>query len=134
MFIHLKNVEIMHRTVKPILFIAASLILSLSAYAGTDKSTERKSEASHAVAQIENVAAVALTGTIIDEQSNETLAGVSILVDGKKYYSDLDGNFAIADVKPGKYRLTVELISYEPISVDVDLVYDESVQIGLQQK
>jgi len=75
-----------------------------------------------------------LTGSVVDEKNNETLAGVAIVVDGKKYYSDLDGKFTIADVKPGKYAVQVELISYEPVSMDVELTKNQELQISLQQK
>ena len=37
----------------------------------------------------------------------------------EKYYSDLDGNFAINGVKPGKYSAVVELIFYEPATMEV---------------
>lgn len=123
----------MHRKMKSLFVIAAALLVSFSVFA-TDKSSEKKETASHAVNQVEKVDVLHLTGIVVDEQSNETLAGVSILVDGKKYYSDLDGKFAISDVTPGKYELTVEFISYEPVSMEVDLQKSEAVHIGLLQK
>jgi uncharacterized membrane protein len=116
------------------ILILTALLISLSAVAGTGKSSEKKGEESSAVALPASVHVLQLTGTIVDDKSNETLAGASILVDGKKYYSDLDGNFAIADVKPGKYDVTVELISYEPVSIEVDLSQNQQVNIGLLQK
>src|SRR5690554_1925932 len=122
----------MHRKMKSLFVIAAALLVSFSVFA-TDKSSEKKETASHAVNQVEKVDVLQLTGIVVDEQSNETLAGVSILVDGK-YYSDLDGKFAISDVTSGKYELTVEFISYEPVSMEVDLQKSEAVHIGLLQK
>ncbi len=116
------------------ILILTALLISLSAVAGIDKSSEKKGEESSAVALTASAQVLQLTGTIVDDKSNETLAGASILVDGKKYYSDLDGNFAIADVKPGKYDVTVELISYEPVSIEVDLSQNQQVNIGLLQK
>ena len=119
---------------KPLLLIAASLLISISASAGYDNNSEKKTGEALAVAQVENASVLQLTGTVVDHRNNETLAGVSIVVDGKKYYSDLEGNFAIQDVKPGKYELIVELISYEPVSMEIDLRRDEALQIGLSQK
>ena len=52
----------------------------------------------------------------------------------EKYYSDLDGKFIIPDVKAGKYALQVELISYEPVSMEVELTTNQELQISLQQK
>jgi len=116
------------------ILILTALFISFSTFAGTDKNSEKKGEESHVVAVVESVNALQLTGTVVDDKNNETLAGASILVDGKKYYSDLDGNFTISDVKPGKYELTVELISYEPVSIEVDLSQNQQVNIGLLQK
>lgn len=116
------------------ILILTALFISFSTFAGTDKNSEKKGEESHVVAVVESVNALQLTGTVVDDKNNETLAGASILVDGKKYYSDLDGNFTISDVKPGKYELTVELISYEPVSIEVDLSRNQKVNIGLLQK
>lgn len=116
------------------ILILTALFISFSTFAGTDKNSEKKGEESHVVAVVESVNALQLTGTVVDDKNNETLAGASIFVDGKKYYSDLDGNFTISDVKPGKYELTVELISYEPVSIEVDLSRNQKVNIGLLQK
>ena len=114
----------MHR-IKPVFLLTASLIISLSVFGGTDKSSDKATTESHAVEITESVQVLQLTGTVIDEKNNETLAGASIVV---------DGNFAIADVLPGKYELTVELISYEPVSMEVDLSKDQTLNIGLLQK
>ena len=59
-------------------------------------------------------AMVSLTGTVIDFNSGEALAGVEVKIDGTdiKTYTDFDGNFEIADVKPGKYNLIASYISY----------------------
>ncbi|NLJ01169.1 MAG: carboxypeptidase-like regulatory domain-containing protein [Bacteroidales bacterium] len=123
----------MHR-IKPVLLLMTSLIISLSVFGGADKSSDKATTESRSVEITESVQVLQLTGTVIDERNNETLAGASIVVDGKKYYSDLDGNFAIADVLPGKYELTVELISYEPVTMEVDLSKDQTLNIGLLQK
>ncbi len=55
-------------------------------------------------------------------------------MDGKKHYSDLDGNFLVNDVKPGKYELVVELISYQPVSMHLDLTKNQNLKINLNQK
>jgi uncharacterized surface anchored protein len=104
---------------KSILVIAASLLISVTAFTETDKINNKKGKETEAF--IENVNALQLTGSVVDEKNKETLAGATILVDGKKYYSDLDGNFSINDVIPGKYQMVVELISYEPVSLEIDL-------------
>lgn len=119
---------------KSILVLAASLLISVTAFAETDKSNNKKVMDNESVALIENVNVLQLTGSVVDEKNKETLAGATILVDGKKYYSDLDGNFSINDVTPGKYQMVVELISYEPVLLEVDLNGNQNLNIGLLQK
>lgn len=120
--------------IKSVVVLVASLLLSVSAYAVTDNNNENKRKESGSVSRVENVKVLQLTGSVVDEKNNESLAGVAIVIEGKKYYSDLDGNFTIKDVKPGKYELVVELISYEPVSLHVDLTKNEKLNIGLLQK
>jgi len=119
---------------KSVLVLVATLLLSVSAYAGIDNNNEKKEKESKSVARVENVNALQLSGSVVDEKNKEALAGAAIVVDGKKYYSDLDGNFIIKDVKPGKYAMIVELISYEPVSLEVNLSTSQNINIGLQQK
>lgn len=119
---------------KTVVVIATSLLFSLSVFAGSGDNNEKKEKESKSVALVENVHAVQLTGSVVDEKNKEALAGAAIVVDGKKYYSDLDGNFSIRDVKPGRYEMVVELISYEPVSLHVDLMKNEKLNISLLQK
>ena len=118
---------------KPILVLAVSILISVTAFAESEKSNNKIKD-NESVTIVESVNALQLTGLVVDEKNNETLAGATILVDGKKYYSDLDGNFSINDVIPGKYKLIVELISYEPVSMEVDLTKNQKLNIGLLQK
>jgi len=119
---------------KSVLVFAASLLFSVSIFANTDLKNDEKVKETKSVTVVENVNALQLTGLVVDEKNKETLAGAAILVDGKKYYSDLDGKFSIADVKPGKYELRVELISYEPVSMEIDLTKNQNLHISLLQK
>ncbi len=107
---------------KTILILAASVLLSVSAFANTNEKNEEN-----------DVKTVQLTGSILDDKNKETLVGASVYVDGKKYYSDLDGNFCISDVKPGKYQIKVELISYNSTIVEVEANDNEGIDIYLQQ-
>jgi len=130
-FVPVNKQKVTH--MKSVLVFTVSLLLSVSAFANKGNNDEKVKE-TKSVALVENVNALQLTGSVVDEKNNETLAGVAIVVDGKKYYSDLDGKFTIADVKPGKYAVQVELISYEPVSMDVELTKNQELQISLQQK
>ena len=106
---------------KSILILAISVLLSVSAFANVEKNSEK------------NLKTVQLTGSIMDDKNNETLAGAAVYVDGKKYYSDLDGNFSISDMKPGNYQIKVEFISYESVIVEADVNKDANINISLFQ-
>lgn len=56
-----------------------------------------------------------ISGKVIDNLTCEPLAGVMIFVQGTdiKTYSDLDGNFSIKCMEPGKYNLIFSIISYK---------------------
>lgn len=122
---------------KTVLVIGISLLMTTSAFANSNISNNKEVKKSNETELVANVASresLQLTGVVVDKKNNETLAGASILVDGRKFYSDLDGKFSVNDVKPGKYEMVVELISYEPISMQVDLSKNQSLNINLNQK
>ena len=123
---------------KTILIFAAFLLLSVSAFANTEKDSENNMETVSAFANIgknskKNVETVQLTGSVVDDKNKEALAGATIYVDGKKYYSNLDGDFSISDIKPGKYQIKVEFISYKPVVVEIDVNKNEKININLLQ-
>ena len=122
---------------KNVLVIGISLLMTTSAFTNSNISNNKevkKSNETELVANVASTESLQLTGVVVDKKNNETLAGASILVDGRKFYSDLDGKFSVNDVKPGKYEMVVELISYEPISMQVDLSKNQSLNINLNQK
>lgn len=49
---------------------------------------------------------------VIDKETNENIAGASIFIDGKKYYSDLDGVLTIEQGNINK-TVSIEFISYQ---------------------
>src|SRR5690554_51996 len=117
-----------------VLVLATSLLLSVSAFADTEIKNNKKDNETEVVSTIENVNVLQLNGIVVDENTNETLAGGTIIVDGKKYYSKLDGNFEVKDVKLDKYELIVYLISYEPVTIVVEHSKSRNLNINLHQK
>lgn len=80
-----------------------------------------------------------VSGTVVDNFSGETLAGVAVSIEGTdlKVYTDLDGKFEINDLKPGKYNLVLSMISYKNSLVEnVDLLpnEEEKMEIKLDNK
>lgn len=82
------------------------------------------------------VATLNLSGTILDAETSETLAGVSIKVEGseREVKTDLDGKFSISGLTPGKYNLKVSYISYKESSVDYTVSINEKNELKLSLK
>ncbi|MGE4586980.1 MAG: carboxypeptidase-like regulatory domain-containing protein [Mangrovibacterium sp.] len=61
-----------------------------------------------------------ISGQVLDQRTNETLAGVKLTLNetGEVTYTDLDGNYQFKNIKPGKYGLTASFISYEKSTVN----------------
>lgn len=69
-----------------------------------------------------------LSGKILDKQSGEELTGVAVRLNGmdEVCYTDFEGNFQFKNLKPGEYKLDIELISYNTIK-------DQKIKIGAQE-
>ena len=78
--------------------------------------------------------AQSITGTVIDKKTNETLAGAAIAVNGQKVYTDLDGNFTLANLGGSKCELTVSMISDETQTIEMDLAKNKDVAIVLKKR
>jgi uncharacterized surface anchored protein len=61
---------------------------------------------------------VALSGTVLDSDSGELLAGVEVTLEGtgSKTYTDFDGQFSFKKLQPGEYKLITNYISYKKCS------------------
>jgi hypothetical protein len=55
-----------------------------------------------------------ISGKIIDANTGEYIIGANVLIEGTNIgsASDIDGNYSIINIKPGKYNLLVSYISY----------------------
>lgn len=60
-------------------------------------------------------ASVYLEGIVIDQETDEPLAGAKIAVKGRDIavYSDLDGRFKIPELSAGTYAFEASYISYQ---------------------
>ncbi len=117
---------------KKILVLLVAVFVAMSAYSNNEKA--EKNEKANSAKISEKVNITSISGSIIDNKSNELLAGATIYVDGNKYYSDLDGNFTISKLSPGKHLLRVELISYQPSEIEVDIDNNKNINIVLNQQ
>ncbi|MCX8009539.1 MAG: TonB-dependent receptor, partial [Ignavibacteria bacterium] len=78
-------------------------------------------------------------GTVLDAQTGEAIVGANVLIENTNLgaITDLEGNFRIENVQPGKYNLIISYISYAKTIIN-DVVVSESkkaeIKIGLKSK
>lgn len=94
-----------------------------------------------------------IQGRVLDKKSKEPLTGATILVEGSKKAAsaDIDGNFKLENLIPGKYTLVVSYVSYttqripnvvveksKPLTLNVELedaaLQLKSVQVVAQRR
>jgi len=77
-----------------------------------------------------------ITGTVIDETSGETLAGVTVSLEGidQIVYTDFDGNFAFKGITPGEYTIKTRLISYKEYTLRVNAELKKKNTVDLKLK
>jgi len=118
---------------KIILVLIAAVLLSINASAADDNKEDKTAKSNNTEVAY-SVQTVDVKGSVIDGKSRESLAGAAIIIDGAKYYSDLEGNFSISNLKPGKHTLRVELISYQLEELEVNLEKNQKIDISLIQE
>lgn len=79
-------------------------------------------------------ATYSLQGTVYDPVCNEAISGATIVIDGKKYYSDFSGNFEIPALAKGKHIISVDFVSYQNKAIEVDLDKNQDLEIQLKQQ
>ena len=73
-------------------------------------------------------------GTIIDKNTNETLAGVEVSLVGTtlKTETDLDGNFTFSGIQPGDYQIKASFISYQNYEIRINVNSESDNKLNLQ--
>jgi len=71
-----------------------------------------------------------INGRIVDKDSHEALVGANVIVAGTNLgaAADIDGKFTIHTVPAGKVTLKVSYVGYKPITVEVTLAENGTVQ------
>lgn len=77
-----------------------------------------------------------LKGVVIDSETNETIIGCNVLLQGTTMgnVTDLDGNFEIKNVANGSYNLVFSFISYEKHIEKVELSKNSTVNFTIKLK
>lgn len=94
---------------KGILLIVLSLVLTIFVQASEVESVT-----------VPPVATLSINGVIADVDTDETLAGVMVSIEGTDYktLTDLDGNFSFNGLEAGDYDLKLSYISYKEVKVE----------------
>jgi outer membrane receptor for ferrienterochelin and colicin len=78
-----------------------------------------------------------LTGKVIDANTGEPLPFVNIILLETNFgaASDLDGNYVILNLPPGKYTLRAQSIGYQPVQVEnVSISIDLTTNVDIEMK
>ncbi|HOW08343.1 MAG TPA: TonB-dependent receptor [Bacteroidales bacterium] len=76
-----------------------------------------------------------ITGTVKDKSNSEVLIGTTVQIDGSTTgtTTDINGQFILKNLKPGKYNLKVSYVSYSPEYIqNVNVEKDKTVNIDVE--
>lgn len=76
-----------------------------------------------------------LSGTIIDALTGEALIGANLLLEGTNYgaATDINGDYVILNIPPGRYNVRVSYIGYETqLITDVVIVVDQTTVLPIE--
>jgi hypothetical protein len=112
---------------KKVIFGFLALVLTITISANEKKGIDSKNA--------DKAALVALSGTVTDSGSGESLVGVEVKIEetGQKTYTDFDGNFTFGNMKPGEYKLTANYISYQKSTETLE-VNGQANQIAIKME
>ena len=80
-----------------------------------------------------------ITGYVFSKKENTPLPGVNVTLEGTTFgaASDLNGNFTILNISPGKYNVKASMIGYTPVTInDVRVRIDQTsrVEFALEEE
>ena len=75
-----------------------------------------------------------ISGKVFD--SNESLTGVKVMLDGKEIivYTDFDGNFTLENVLPGEHTVSFSLITYNNKEIKFNPANNNTLEIKMETK
>jgi hypothetical protein len=77
----------------------------------------------------------AIKGTIIDKKNKETIIGANVKIDNSSFgaVTDINGQFLIEGLVPGKYTVTTSYVSYKSVQlVDLEVFADRITLINIE--
>ena len=76
-----------------------------------------------------------IEGTVVDAETNEKLVGVNVFIQGTHVgaATNLDGEYRILNVPPGRHTLRITMIGYDPVTVEnVRVQIDQTTSIDVE--
>ncbi|HTX18578.1 MAG TPA: TonB-dependent receptor [Bacteroidota bacterium] len=73
-----------------------------------------------------------LTGKVVDAKTKESLPACNIIIVGTTLgtVADIDGNYVILNIPPGKYSIRAQYLGYQPVDVnDVSVSIDQTTKV-----
>ncbi len=111
---------------KKVVLSATLVCLSVFATMANNKSESSNSESKVAVKKM-------ITGKVIDPVTNEAIAGATVSINGKKVFTDFEGNFQVENPKDKTAEMTVSMISYTSKTVVLTSEKSQEIVIGLKR-
>ncbi len=74
-----------------------------------------------------------IAGRLIDSQTKEPLIGANVVITGTNYgaATDVDGNFVILNIPPGKYTVKISSIGYKTVIInDLNIIVDRTTSLN----
>jgi len=77
-----------------------------------------------------------ITGRVTDIETGNALPGANIFLKGTSIgtASNIDGNYIISNVPPGRYDVTARYIGYESLTFTINISVDEKVKYDVKMK
>ncbi len=72
-----------------------------------------------------------ITGSIKEAARGVYLQGARITVDGKQAVTERDGSFRIVGLAPGRHRLTVDFLGYQPQDLEVEVSASAGARVDM---
>lgn len=96
--------------------ILAAALVTLSVNASANVKGDDKSTSSNSA----SAAALTINGQVVDKETGEALAGVTVRIGNTTTYTDFEGNFSTTVMGCQTVSINANLISYNPQEVKVD--------------
>jgi YbbR domain-containing protein len=76
---------------------------------------------------------LSLSGVVLDKNSSERLAGVTIKITStdQKIYSDIKGEFTLEGIAPGTYKVKVNCISYKDKEITIKIMKSQQEKLEI---